>query len=79
MSNIEKYLGMDQAREVLANLGIVLSDRQMRRAAEPDAHGKRKLPFFKDPITNRLVIAETTLKQVYQTAQDKALHGKNTG
>jgi hypothetical protein len=30
-------------------MGIELSDRQIKRAADKDAHGKRKLPFFVDP------------------------------
>lgn len=81
MSDISRFLDIQQAREVLADIGIILSDRQMRRAAEPDANGVRKLPFFRDPITKRLVIAENALKQVYVSAQSKAEfdHGKNQG
>lgn len=34
----------------MAGMGIELTDRQMKRASEKDAHGQRKLPFFVDPI-----------------------------
>ena len=48
------YLGLDQAREVLAEMGVELSSRQIKRAADPDAEGRRKLPFFVDPVEGRL-------------------------
>ena len=51
-----KYIRIDQAREVLAEMGIELSERQIKRAADPDPNGKRKLPFFVDPIDGRLKI-----------------------
>ena len=81
MTDISRLLDVDQARNLLSDLGIVLNERQMRRAVEPDAQGRRKLPFFRDPITKRLVIAEDALKQVYASAQTQAVsdHGKNQG
>ena len=44
------YIDLEQSRKVLAELGVELNERQMKRAAEPDADGRRKLPFFVDPI-----------------------------
>lgn len=66
------YIDLDQAREVLAEMGVELSVRQIKRAAETDAAGKRKLPFFIDPIEGRLKIEKGTLVRIYQEAQIKA-------
>jgi hypothetical protein len=63
------YIGMNKAREVLAEIGIELSPRQIKRAADPDANGKRKLPFFIDPIDGRLKIEEGTLREIYMRCQ----------
>ena len=40
------YLDVSGAREALHNIGVNLSERQIRRAAEMDGKGQRKLPFF---------------------------------
>jgi len=50
-------------------MGIELSERQIKRAADPDPHGKRKLPFFIDPIDGRLKIEKGILVRIYQQAQ----------
>jgi DNA-directed RNA polymerase subunit H (RpoH/RPB5) len=63
------YLRIDQARKVLAEMGIELSERQIKRAADPDPNGKRKLPFFVDPIDGRLKIEKGTLVRIYREAQ----------
>lgn len=63
------YLDMDQAREVLAEMGVELSERQIKRAAEMDAHGKRKLPFFIDPIEGKLKIEKQALIGAYTRRQ----------
>lgn len=63
------YIGLDKAREVLSNMGIELNERQIKRAAEPDAYGRRKLPFFIDPIDGRLKIEKKTLVDIYREAQ----------
>lgn len=63
------YIGLDKAREVLTSMGIELNERQIKRAAEPDAHGRRKLPFFIDPIDGRLKIEKKTLVDIYREAQ----------
>lgn len=69
------YLDQDEALQTLAEMGIALTPRQLRRAAEPDAHGQRKLPFFRDPIDGRLKIERETLRRIYferQVAAEKS-------
>ncbi|MER2533588.1 MAG: hypothetical protein ABTQ31_00305 [Rhizobiaceae bacterium] len=68
-----QYLGLIQAREELAEIGIELSPRQMKRAADPDAQGRRKLPFFVDPIEGRLKIEKGALTALYRKLQEDAL------
>ena len=63
------YIDLDQARDALAGMGIELNERQMKRAADKDAHGVRKLPFFVDPIDGRLKIEKSTLVNIYRRAQ----------
>lgn len=72
------YINLDQARDVLAEMNIELSPRQMKRAAEPDASGKRKLPFFVDPIENKLRIEKGTLVQIYRQLQTEAENSAKT-
>ena len=62
---IPYYLDLDEARTVLAEMGIKLTERQMQRAAEMDAEGRRKLPFFVDPIEGRLKIERQALIDAY--------------
>lgn len=69
---IPHYINLDQAREVLSEMGVDLSERQIKRAAEPDASGKRKLPFFVDPIDGRLKIERDTLMRMYFNRQAEA-------
>jgi hypothetical protein len=57
-------------------MGIEFSERQMKRAADPDARGQRKLPFFLDPVDGRLKIEKGALTAVYQQLQEGAK--KNT-
>ena len=66
------YLGLDQARELLAGMGIHLTERQMQRAAEQDAQGRRKLPFFVDPIQHKLMIEKDDLLSAYFKKQVEA-------
>lgn len=66
------YIDLKQARAVLAEMGIDLNERQMKRAAEKDAHGRRKLPFFVDPIEGQLKIEKGRLVKIYQQAQIEA-------
>lgn len=54
------YIGLEEARQVLAEMGVQLTPRQMKRAADKDAQGRRKLPFFVDPIEGRLKIEKET-------------------
>jgi hypothetical protein len=66
------YINLSDARATLAEIGIELSDRQMKRAADLDAHGKRKLPFFIDPITGQLRIEKGALVEAYRKLQVQA-------
>lgn len=66
------YIGLDQARQVLADMGIELSPRQIKRAADKDAQGHRRLPFFVDPIEGKLKIEKGTLVAIYQRLQVEA-------
>lgn len=66
------YIGLEEARQVLAGMGIQLTERQMQRAAELDALGRRKLPFFVDPIQHRLMIEKDDLLSAYFKKQVEA-------
>jgi hypothetical protein len=44
----------------------------MKRAADKDASGKRKLPFFVDPIEGTLKIEKGTLVRIYRERQLEA-------
>jgi hypothetical protein len=57
---------------VLAEMGVELNERQMKRAADRDANGRRKLPFFVDPVDGRLRIEKGTLVRIYREAQIEA-------
>ena len=63
------YIDLEQAREVLAEMGIELNERQIKRAADVDVHGRRKLPFFIDPIEKKLKIDKQTLIDIYRRRQ----------
>jgi hypothetical protein len=66
------YIGLEEARAALASIGIELTPKQIKRAADPDANGKRKLPFFVDPIDKRLKIERGTLLEIYTRCQVQA-------
>lgn len=66
------YLDLQGARDTLSDVGIELSERQIQRAAEPNANGKRKLPFFIDPIDKRLKIEKGALLEIYNNCQINA-------
>jgi hypothetical protein len=66
------YIDLEQARQVLAEMGVALNPRQMKRAAEKNASGHRKLPFFVDPIEGRLKIEKDTLVRIYRELQMQA-------
>ncbi len=76
--NTPCYLDLEQAREALSEFGINLNERQMKRAAEKDGHGQRKLPFFIDPIDKKLKIDRNTLLSIYRNhqiaAENNAIH-----
>ena len=66
------YIDLEQARQVLAGMGVELTPRQMKRAADIDAVGQRKLPFFIDPIEKKLKIEKQTLINIYMNRQVQA-------
>ena len=66
------YIDLEQARQVLAEMGVELNERQMKRAADKGATGKRKLPFFVDPIEGKLKIEKGTLVRIYRELQIEA-------
>jgi hypothetical protein len=66
------YIDMTQARAVLAEMGVELTERQIKRAAESDAEGRRKLPFFVDPIEGKLKIERQSLIDTYTQRQVSA-------
>lgn len=70
--NFPKYLNLNQTRMLLEKMGVFLSDRQIKRAAEPDAEGRRKLPFFIDPIDGKLKIESGSLVRIYNQLQRDA-------
>lgn len=76
--NLPCYITLSEARKVLSEMGIDLNERQVRRAAEPDAHGRRRLPFFVDPIDGRLKIEKGTLVQIYRQLQIEAERNTQT-
>ncbi|PQO22006.1 hypothetical protein C2I36_15320 [Rhodobacteraceae bacterium WD3A24] len=53
-------------------MGVELNERQMKRAADKDAHGQRRLPFFVDPIDGRLKIEKGSLVRIYRQLQIEA-------
>lgn len=63
------YIGLEEAQTVLSEMGVDLNERQIQRAAEKDATGRRKLPFFVDPIDGKLKIEKGTLVRIYREAQ----------
>ncbi len=69
------YINLEQARQVLSEMGVEFNERQMKRAAEMDAKGKRKLPFFIDPIDKKLKIEKGTLVKIYNDLQIEAERG----
>ncbi len=70
--NRPRYIDLEQARAVLAEMGVELTARQMKRAADRGPHGRRKLPFFVDPIDGRLKIEKDTLVSIYLKKQAEA-------
>jgi hypothetical protein len=66
------YLDMDEARELLAEMNIHLTLRQIKRSSDLDAAGKRKLPWFVDPIEGRLRIERNALLKAYLRRQVEA-------
>jgi hypothetical protein len=69
MTYSPRYIDLNEAREILADMGVELTHRQMKRAADKDVHGHRKLPFFIDPIDGKLKIEKGVLTDIYRRRQ----------
>jgi hypothetical protein len=67
-----RYLDVDEARAILAEMNVHLSRRQVKRSSEMDARGKRRLPWFIDPIEGRLKIERNDLFAAYFNRQVEA-------
>jgi hypothetical protein len=72
MNKRPQYIALEEARQVLGQLGVELTPQQMKRAADRDVHGRRKLPFFIDPIEGKLKIEKDTLINIYMKRQVEA-------
>ena len=72
MTKKPHYIGLEEAREVLAEMGVEVTPRQIKRAADVNPAGKRRLPFFVDPIEGRLKIEKETLRRIYIQRQVEA-------
>jgi hypothetical protein len=53
-------------------MGVNLTQRQIKRAADKDAKGRRRLPFFVDPIEGKLKIEKGSLVKAYMKLQNDA-------
>jgi hypothetical protein len=65
------YLTLDPGRDVLAEMGVELTPRQMKRAPDKDAQGRTKFPFFIDTIEEKLRIEKGTLVRIYRELQNE--------
>lgn len=66
------YLDLEEARQLLAEMNVHLTRRQIKRSSDMDARGKRKLPWFIDPIEGRLKIERNALLSAYFNRQAEA-------
>ncbi len=66
------YLNFEEARQLLAEMNVHLTRRQIKRSSDRDAAGKRKLPWFIDPIEGRLKIERNALLSAYFNRQVEA-------
>jgi hypothetical protein len=73
------YVDLPKAREILSEIGVNLTPRQMKRAADLDGKGQRKLPFFICPIEGKLKIEKDTLIEVFTNCQINAENNAQFG
>ena len=69
VSHRPHYLDLEEARQLLAEMNIHLTPRQIKRSSDMKANGKRKLPWFIDPIEGRLKIERNALLSAYFNRQ----------
>jgi hypothetical protein len=67
-----QYLDFEEARQLLAEMNVHLTPRQIKRSSDKDAAGRRKLPWFIDPIEGRLKIERNALLSAYFNRQVEA-------
>jgi hypothetical protein len=67
-----RYVDKKQALEILAAMNVNWTRRQIDWTAEPDAHGRRKWPWFLDD-KNVLRIDEGFIRAQFQNKQMEAL------
>jgi hypothetical protein len=72
VSHRPHYLDIEEARQLLAEMNIHLTPRQIKRSSDMNANGKRKLPWFIDPIEGRLKIERNALLSAYFNRQVEA-------
>ncbi|ODT65017.1 MAG: hypothetical protein ABS75_33225 [Pelagibacterium sp. SCN 63-23] len=72
---IPHYLTVQDAQSLLAQMNVHVNIRQLKRTAEMDGAGKRKLPWFVDPIEGRLMIEKSALLSAYFNRQHEAERG----
>lgn len=72
------YITLKQARKTLSEMGGELNERQMKCASETDVHGRRKFPFFIDPIDKKLKIEKGLLIEIYRQVQSDAQENART-
>jgi hypothetical protein len=72
VSHRPHYLDLEEARQLLAEMNVHLTPRQIKRSSDMNANGKRKLPSFIDPIEGRLKIERNALLSAYFNRQVEA-------
>lgn len=68
-----KYVDKRGALELLGSMNLHWTQRQIDWTAEPDAQGRRKWPWFKDPASGKLLIDSGFLIEQYRERQIKSL------
>jgi len=72
-----KILTTEQAATFLQGMGLDVTRSWVEKMAEPDAGGRRKLPFFKltDGKTAKLYTTDEALEDLFRQHAGKALEG----
>ena len=65
------YINLEEARAVLAELGVSLNLRQKSGGAEPVGHGNPRRPFFAVPIVGPPKIGKGSPAGIFQGRKNK--------